>query len=124
MTEESEGLLDSAAAGALVQAYAYARFYGPRGEGGAEAHGESLDPILKERVDALGFDLKRLLDVPPEKVLARLVALEREAQLEDAGVRPQAAAARGREEQVFRGESRGEATVVRREQRPRSWRQR
>lgn len=117
-------MLDSAATGLLVQAYAHARFYGPRGESVAEAHGQELDAVLKERVDALGIDLKRLLDVPPEKVLSRLVALEREAQLEDAGVRPQAAATRGREEQAFRGESRGEATVVRRDQRPRSWRQR
>ncbi len=72
--------------GSLLQAYARAKK-----ENGSDQSEEVvrlsglLGRELMRRVDALGFDADRLLEVAPEEALAVLDLLESEAALEDAG---------------------------------------
>jgi len=84
--------------GAIVQAYARAKWRGEHDPTKSAAIGAQLDPELRNRVDMLGFDAEKLLDLDPGEVLARIEALEREALLEDRRVAPIAASVRAREE--------------------------
>ena len=80
--------------GESIQAYVRAR----RDNKPEDAKEANLTPSIRERVDALGLDTKRLLSAAPEKVIAELERLEREAVLEDARVRPSAAQTRLQED--------------------------
>ena len=72
--------------GRLVQDYVRARWRRPGVTKTAKELADQLDPQLRARVDLLGNDDELLLEVPPEDVLDRIAELEREAELEDAGV--------------------------------------
>jgi hypothetical protein len=52
----------------------------------AEELGRKLDPALRERIDLLGVDDEKLLNVKPEDVIGRIEALERDALREDSQV--------------------------------------
>lgn len=72
----------------------YVRFV--RGEPVDEPRHDLGTDVL-ERIEMLGLDADRLLEVAPEEVMATLQALEREAEQEDARVRKTANRVRGRE---------------------------
>ena len=72
--------------GAMIQAYVRAR-WGDAPDMPSVAELEaSLEPGLSDRIDILGLDGKRLLDVGAEATLAELEKLERAAAREDARV--------------------------------------
>lgn len=89
--------------GAVIQAYIRARMEGLATDTVRDEAAETLPGSLLERIDALGVDQERLLDVPPGNVTAMLEALEREAELEDAGIRPRSLEVRAREERWIHG---------------------
>lgn len=72
--------------GRLVLDYVRAKWCRPGATRSAKEIAHELDPELRERVDLLGNDDELLLEVLPEEVLDRIDELEREAELEDAGV--------------------------------------
>nr|MBS0021316.1 hypothetical protein [Gammaproteobacteria bacterium] len=65
--------------GALIQAYLPARWGDTPDDGAAIGPGARLDDGLRDRVDQLGVDGERLLQVSAAQVLAELERLEREA---------------------------------------------
>lgn len=83
--------------GELVQAHIRAKW----GDGARRPDNARLTPALRERVDALGFDCERLLDVAADEVLDRLSALEREATQEDARALGAAASVHAREQNAI-----------------------
>lgn len=72
--------------GAVIQAYARARWGDEPDESLVAELEANLDPDLCDRIDVLGLDGKRLLDVGAEAALAELEKLERAAAQEDARV--------------------------------------
>lgn len=83
--------------GSVVQAYVKAKFGDSPDEALASCLGAYLDPQLKERVDILGFEGEKLLDVDTPEVLATLAQLEDQAAREDAHVRKVAVQVRANE---------------------------
>ena len=70
-------------AGRAIQAYVrHKKSRAPGRDEASPAH-ETLEPALRRRIDALGRDDERLLDVGAGDVLAMLKALESEAASED-----------------------------------------
>jgi hypothetical protein len=89
--------------GALVQAYAGAK-WGERSDKAEAARlGALLDPDLRDRIDTLGGDCERLLRIPDTEVMRRLGALEEEAHREDASMRARAGRVRSTEEAIIGG---------------------
>jgi hypothetical protein len=70
--------------GALMQDYLRARWGRTPDKEAAEELGGRLDRALRNRLDVLGADAERLLDIEPARMMTELEALEREAALEDA----------------------------------------
>ncbi|MEX2643995.1 MAG: hypothetical protein WD270_11100 [Acetobacterales bacterium] len=91
--------------GATIQAYVRARMQGHATAADRARVAEMLPSCLRARIDALGVDRERLLAVAPEDVTAALEALEREAELEDAGIRPRSVEVRAREERWIHGQT-------------------
>ena len=91
--------------GAAIQAYVRARMEAPATDADRARVAEILPDLLRARIDALGRDRDRLLAVTPENVTAALEALEREAELEDARIRPRMLEVRAREERWSQGGS-------------------
>jgi len=77
---------DHPVTGRLVQKYVRAKSGRGDLKSAADEIGRSLDPVLRSRVDFLGVDDERLLEVEAEAVMATIEELERNALLEDAGV--------------------------------------
>lgn len=77
--------VDETEIGRIVQEYARARW----GREPDRAAADRLTPLLarelRDRVDALGIDVERLLKVEPHSVIGELEALEEETVLENAG---------------------------------------
>lgn len=96
---------DASKLGTLIQSYARARWYaGPEKQ---EAVGleTQLERGLRDRIDALGADIERLLLADPADALSELEALEHEAAMEDAGAKLEASRLRAREEMQIHGET-------------------
>ncbi|MBN2702294.1 MAG: hypothetical protein ACPW60_14015 [Methylohalobius sp. ZOD2] len=70
--------------GALIQSYVRAKWGCLPDDGAGTDLSLALGPELRDRIDILGLDGERLLDVAPAAVLAELELLEREAAREDA----------------------------------------
>ncbi|MEY6432504.1 hypothetical protein ABC977_08815 [Thioalkalicoccus limnaeus] len=83
--------------GALIQAYLLARWGEEPDASALTELAAGLEPGLRDRIDVLGLDGERLLDVGAEAVLAELESLERAAAREDARVANAADRIRGRE---------------------------
>lgn len=93
--------------GALMQDYLRARWGRTPDKEAAEELGARLERTLRNRLDMLGADAERLLDIEPARVMAELEALEREAALEDAGAEPAARRTQGQEAGKARTRPRG-----------------
>lgn len=87
--------------GRSIQEYARSKQGGGAGTEGAPFGGAGIDPALRDRVDMLGIDCERLLEVPPERALGQLEALEREAEREDAQAKRLADRVRAAEERAI-----------------------
>lgn len=83
--------------GAMIQAYLRAHWSDDPDEAAMARSGEGLEPRLRDRIDILGLDGERLLDVGAEAVLVELEKLEQAAAREDALVAPAADRIRARE---------------------------
>ncbi|MGE0746660.1 MAG: hypothetical protein AB7K86_15500 [Rhodospirillales bacterium] len=71
--------------GALIQAYVKEKARVTSDEEASPSKAAAaLDPKLRSRIDALGFDGELLLRVAPAEVLGRIESLEAQAQREDA----------------------------------------
>jgi hypothetical protein len=78
--------LGTRSVGEVVQTYVRAKWKRPGTQMSAQESARHLDPDLRARIDLLGTDDERLLEVPPESVVAKIEELEQEAALEDAGM--------------------------------------
>jgi len=90
--------------GELVQEYV--RLKGTRGcpPERANSIGQDLGRALRSRIDVLGIDGERLLDVAQSEVLQNLEELEKQAALEDSGMLEQASRSRLNTETTWRSE--------------------
>lgn len=81
----------------LIQSYLRSKLR----DGGDRDPGAGLDDTLRDRLDDLGMDGERLLNVPSDRVMGELSRLEREAAAEDAAAAKAAAQAQqGQERKV------------------------
>ena len=82
----------------LVQEYL--RFKWKRAGSSEMVHqlGQQLAPALRSRIDVLGSDGEKLLDVAPASVMHKLEELEQQAAVEDSGMLEQATRASDRAE--------------------------
>lgn len=87
--------------GSAIQAYVRARWDKSASRADAQAPVCQIDRKLQARIDALGFDAERLLDVPTEDTMSALETLEHEALMEDAGAQSGVAQVRQQEERQF-----------------------
>jgi len=89
---------DDGTLGRAIQAYARARWDGPSSSAATVAElGGVLAPELRDRVDALGLDCRRLLPLHAREVMGCIARLEHEARAEDARVAAKVGQLRTRE---------------------------
>jgi hypothetical protein len=72
--------------GELVQEYVRTKWSMAGSADKAEAIGHRLGSALRSRIDALGTDGEKLLQVVPASIIQKLEELERQAAIEDQGM--------------------------------------
>ena len=72
--------------GELIQEYVRTKWSRAGSADRAEALGQRLGSALRSRIDALGTDGEKLLEVVPASIIQKLEELERQAALEDQGM--------------------------------------
>jgi hypothetical protein len=72
--------------GELVQEYVRTKWSRAGSADRAEAIGQRLGSALRSRIDALGTDGEKLLEVVPASIIQKLEELERQAAIEDQGM--------------------------------------
>ena len=90
----------------LVQEYLRFKWKRAGSSGMVHQLGQQLAPALRSRIDVLGTDGEKLLDVAPASVMHKLEELEQQAALEDSGMVERATRKRDRAEAA--GESGGQ----------------
>jgi hypothetical protein len=85
-TGEKIGMENREDTGALIHAYVRAKWLDKGNESQILQLSRQLGREVLQRINALGFDAEKLLEVPADEALSRLQTLENEALHEDAGV--------------------------------------
>jgi DNA polymerase/3'-5' exonuclease PolX len=82
----------------LVQEYLRCKWKRAGSSGMVHQLGQQLGPALRSRIDVLGTDGEKLLDVAPALVMHKLEELEQQAAVEDSGMLERATRGSGRAE--------------------------